>query len=58
MAKREGVEHGVYLGGLWIYAQTQQRIHRRVTRAFLRRLAPWSRGAAFLAINGVELRPK
>ena len=39
MAKREGVEHVVYLGGLRIYAQTQQRIHPRVTRAFLRRLA-------------------
>jgi hypothetical protein len=25
--------------GVWIYAQTQQRIHRRVTRAFLRWLA-------------------
>ena len=25
--------------GVWIYAQTQQRIHRAVTRAFLRRLA-------------------
>ena len=25
--------------GVWIYAQTQQRIHRFVTRAFLRRLA-------------------
>ena len=26
--------------GVWIYAQTQQRIHRTVTRGFLRRLAP------------------
>jgi hypothetical protein len=25
--------------GVWIYAQTQQRVHRFVTRAFLRRLA-------------------
>jgi hypothetical protein len=25
--------------GVWIYAQTQQRIHRAVTRGFLRRLA-------------------
>ncbi len=25
--------------GVWVYAQTQQRIHRFVTRAFLRRLA-------------------
>ena len=25
--------------GVWIYAQTQQRIHRAVTRAFLKRLA-------------------
>ena len=25
--------------GVWIYAQTQQRIHRAVTRRFLRRLA-------------------
>lgn len=26
--------------GVWIYAQTQQRIHRTVTRGFLRKLAP------------------
>jgi hypothetical protein len=25
--------------GVWIYAQTQQRIHRAVTRRFIRRLA-------------------
>jgi hypothetical protein len=25
--------------GVWVYAQTQQRIHRTVTREFLRRLA-------------------
>ncbi|MGC1799844.1 MAG: hypothetical protein WA701_05595 [Solirubrobacterales bacterium] len=25
--------------GIWIYGQTQQRIHRAVTRGFLRRLA-------------------
>jgi hypothetical protein len=25
--------------GVWIYAQTQQRIHRAVTRGFLERLA-------------------
>ena len=25
--------------GVWVYAQTQQRIHRTVTRGFLRRLA-------------------
>jgi hypothetical protein len=25
--------------GVWIYAQTQQRIHRAVTRGFLRRIA-------------------
>ena len=28
--------------GVWIYAQTQQRIHRAVTRRFLRRLASWA----------------
>ena len=26
--------------GVWIYSQTQQRIHRAVTRGFLRRIAP------------------
>ncbi len=31
--------------GVWIYAQTQQRIHRAVTRAFLRRLAANAVGA-------------
>ena len=31
--------------GVWIYAQTQQRIHRLVTRAFLRRLARTARAS-------------
>ena len=31
--------------GVWIYAQTQQRIHRAVTRGFLRRLATGAGGA-------------
>jgi hypothetical protein len=30
--------------GVWIYAQTQQRIHRAVTRRFLRRLAETATG--------------
>jgi hypothetical protein len=30
--------------GVWVYAQTQQRIHRTVTRGFLRRLATTAAG--------------
>jgi len=30
--------------GVWIYAQTQQRIHRAVTRRFLRKLAERAAG--------------
>jgi hypothetical protein len=46
--------HGAFARlGVWIYANTQQRIHRAVTRRFLRRLAAALAGERAFAGQGV-----